>query len=241
MKVNKESNSYTIIFAVIMVVVVGSVLSIVASTLKPYQVKNVENEKKKNILSAIGVEVELGEAAGEFEKYVKGGKILSFDGEILVDDLGKTFEIDVQKEYKSITDVQSRNYPIYECVTKDGENVFVIPMVGTGLWGPVWGFVALKEDMNTIYGANFDHKTETPGLGADINKPAFYDQFKNKSVLGPDGNVRLSVVKAGTGADYDNFDVDGISGGTITSVGVDEMLKRTLGVYKSYNKSTASN
>lgn len=235
MKINKESNAYTFTFSIIMVVVVGAVLSITASMLKPYQDKNVENEKKKNILSAIGVEVELDQAAGEFEKFVKGGKVLAADGSVKSDGLEATFAIDVQKEYKSISDLKDRNYPMYECVTKEGENVLVIPMVGTGLWGPIWGFVALKDDMNTIYGANFDHKTETPGLGAEINKPDFYDNFKQKSVY-VDGTVRLSVVKAGSGSDYDNYDVDGISGGTITSVGVDEMLKRTFEVYKSYNK-----
>jgi Na+-transporting NADH:ubiquinone oxidoreductase subunit C len=236
MAINKDSNAYTFIFSIVMVVVVGAALAVAAMMLKPFQDKNLENEKKLSILSAFGIETTMQNAADDFTKYVTGGKVLSSDGTIKEEGIDAAFNIDIQKEFKSISSPDERNYPLFECVTSDGEKIFVIPMVGTGLWGPVWGYIALKEDMNTIYGANFGHKGETPGLGAEIDKPAFYDQLKNKEVFLND-EVRLSVVKNGKGTDYAKYDVDGISGGTITSVGVDEMIKRTLAIYKGYNSS----
>ena len=227
MAINKDSNAYTFGFAIAMVVIVGGILSFAAMSLKPYQDKNIENEKKQSILAAIGIETELDGAAAKFEEYVTGGWVLDAEGDIKKEGLEEAFKVDVKKQYKSESDESKRDYPLYQCEV-DGQKVYVIPMVGTGLWGPIWGFIALKEDMKTIYGASFDHKTETPGLGAEINKEGFEGQFAGKSVY-KGSKVALSVVKAGK-ASEDN-DIDGISGGTITSDGVHEMIQRTMKKY----------
>ena len=122
-------------------------------------------------------------------------------------------------------------YPLFIC-EKDGDKIYVVPMVGTGLWGPVWGFVSLKSDLNTVFGATFDHKTETPGLGAEISEDSFGDQFKN-DVIYTDGEVSMKILKGGGGLE-DPSGIDGITGGTITSVGVEEMVIRSFQVYKPY-------
>ena len=126
------------------------------------------------------------------------------------------------------------NYPVFECKV-DGKTVYVCPMVGTGLWGPIWGYVALEDDFKTIYGAKFDHKTETPGLGAEINQPGFQDKCVGRE-LNVTSETMFSVLKGG--APTNEHSVDGITGGTITSEGVDEMLNRTLPVYVKYLQSS---
>jgi Na+-transporting NADH:ubiquinone oxidoreductase subunit C len=232
MKINKDSNGYTIFFSVAMVLVVGSLLAFIAMQLKPIQDKNVENEKKQNILAAIGVETSLESAADEFEKYVKNGLVLNNKGEAKEEGIDKAFGVDVMKQYKEGVPADQASFPLYEC-EKDGQKLLVVPVVGQGLWGPIWGYLAIKEDMTTIAGATFDHKGETPGLGAEIKTTAFSDQFKD--LVMSDGPMPIEVVKPGkkTG---DNV-VDGISGGTITSNGVAEMLVRSMNVYKEYFQS----
>lgn len=235
MAINKDSNGFTFGFAAVMVIVVGSVLSITAMSLKPQQKENLRQEKMKNILMTIGAmdrSSNMAEAPGLFEKFVKEQVVLDAEGQVKGDN---AFGVDVKKQYKSMG-FEEREYPLYIC-EKDGNTYYVVPMVGTGLWGPVWGFVALEGDMNTVYGANFDHKTETPGLGAEINTASFQDQFPGEEIFDENNNyVSIAVVKGG-GGDASSHAVDGITGGTITSVGVGEMIDRTLGVYVPYFQS----
>jgi Na+-transporting NADH:ubiquinone oxidoreductase subunit C len=128
---------------------------------------------------------------------------------------------------------EDRSYPMY-LANVDGKQLAVIPMVGKGLWGPIWGYVALESDYNTVYGAVFNHKSETPGLGAEISEGFFQEPFEGKKIYDENGNLVSIDVKKG-GADASNpHAVDGITGGTITSNGVAEMLERTLGIYDSY-------
>jgi Na+-transporting NADH:ubiquinone oxidoreductase subunit C len=124
------------------------------------------------------------------------------------------------------------NLPIYTCNTPEGKR-YVFPMYGKGLWGPIWGYVALGNDLNTITGAIFDHKGETPGLGAEISTPIFEDQFAGKEIYEKGALVSIDVLK-GAGNNLSEHEVDGISGGTITSVGVEDMLKTDFGKYQSY-------
>ena len=151
------------------------------------------------------------------------------------------FNVDVKKQYKelkakAITE-DDMLYPMFVC-EKEGEKIYVVPMVGTGLWGPIWGFVSLESDLNTIFGANFDHKTETPGLGAEINQTSFEGQFSGDNIY-KDGEVAIEVFKSG-GGEATDYGVDGITGGTITSKGVEEMIIRTFGVYQPYFQKTNS-
>jgi Na+-transporting NADH:ubiquinone oxidoreductase subunit C len=233
MTLNKNSNDYTFGFSIAMVVIVGAVLSIAAIQLKPFQTENVKMEKMQNILYSISVLSTREEASDLFDKYVIEQVVLNNKGEVL--EGVKAFDIDIQKQYKEVRakarTEESVEYPLFIC-EKDGDKIYVVPMVGTGLWGPVWGFVSLKSDLNTVFGATFDHKTETPGLGAEISEDSFGDQFKN-DVIYTDGEVSMKILKGGGGLE-DPSGIDGITGGTITSVGVEEMVIRSFQVYKPY-------
>ena len=179
-----------------------------------------------------------------FDQYVKkrynisseGKLVAEKEGAIVATDKEDPFNTDVKKEFRTLK-FEERKHPLFEC-EKDGEKYFVIPMVGKGLWGPVWGYVALKSDYNTIYGAIFDHKTETPGLGAEIKGENFEKQFLGLTIMEGEKFKSIKVHKGGSGLGAEDVHgVDGISGGTITSKGVDEMLKRTLEIYSNYFKT----
>lgn len=243
---NTNSNSYTVIFSAVMVVIVATILAFTAEGLKPKQQENVRREKMQNILSSMGVETDRDGAAALFDVHVKerlvlnsqGKEVSRKSGEVKQGDNADAFNIDVQKEYKEwkagSRKADDINYPLFIC-DKDGNTVYVVPLVGTGLWGPIWGYVALESDMETIAGTSFDHKTETPGLGAEIKEKFFQVQFEGKKIFDESGDfTSVTVVKGGANGDHQ---VDAISGGTITSVGVDEMLARTLKVYEPYFKS----
>jgi Na+-transporting NADH:ubiquinone oxidoreductase subunit C len=135
---------------------------------------------------------------------------------------------------------KTKNFHFLSQKNKEGASRFIIPVVGKGLWGPIWGYICLEEDMNTIAGVSFDHKTETPGLGAEINKPFFMDRWKKSEISDTDGNFqKYEVVKDNSGT-TDPSKVDGITGGTITSKGVEEMVNRSLAIYTNYFKTRKS-
>jgi Na+-transporting NADH:ubiquinone oxidoreductase subunit C len=142
-------------------------------------------------------------------------------------------EVDQSQVNENINEMQKeRKLPVYVC-EKDGERYYVFPLRGKGLWGPIWGYVALQNDFNTIYGANFDHKAETPGLGAEINQEWFESQFTGKKIYKDGKFVSVEVVKGG--ADASNLHrVDGISGGTITSKGLESMIFDGLNSYTGF-------
>jgi len=234
---DKNSNAYTFIFAIIMVTIIAGVLAFTAETLKPLQEKNVKAEKMQKILSTIGVEVSRDEADVSFGKYIKQQLALKADGTVDAD--SDAFALSLKKEVKK---GEAQRFPLY-VAEKDGKTFYVIPLYGAGLWDAIWGYVALDGDKNTIIGANFDHKGETPGLGAEITTDWFQAQFAGKSLLkdataGFEGNnfVSVKVIKGGakTGDDHG---VDGISGGTITSDGVSDMLQERLARYLPYFKN----
>ena len=266
MGVNKEGGGYTFLFAAIMVIVTGASLAMVSLTLKPDIKKNEADKKMIDILGSINVtEATRENAAKLFTEYVKerivlddqGNVVSSMEGAVDPQNPADPFNVDVQKEYKqkisklvqaykndrstllAKVDEQNVNYPLFRC-ERDGKQYFVIPMVGTGLWGPIWGYVALESDMSTVYGASFDHKTETPGLGAGIKEPMFEDQFQGENIYDNGTYVSIDVKKGGSPAD-DKHAVDAITGGTITSNGVDEMLYRTLAIYDNYFKKVRNN
>ena len=232
MAIDKNSNSYTFGFAILMVIVVGSLLAIASQGLKTRQEKNATDKKMMSILSAINIDATRENAQEMYNKYVIDSKIIS--GKDLS---AEAFNVDIKKEFrdKNIS-VSDRNYPLYIC-EKDSDKYYIIPVTGTGLWGPIWGFVALESDFKTIYGANFDHKSETPGLGAEIKYASYSDQYTGETISDTTGSFQpIIVVKDGSGSGI-NSKVDGITGGTITSKGVEEMTTRTLEVYVNYFKS----
>ncbi|MCB9017762.1 MAG: Na(+)-translocating NADH-quinone reductase subunit C [Paludibacteraceae bacterium] len=218
---NTNSNSYTIIYASVIVVIVAFMLAFVSSSLKDRQDKNVEFDKMKQILSAMNI-TEVQDAEAEYKKYVKADEILNAKGEVVSETGG--FKI-------ASKDIMDDNLPLYVCEV-NGSRKFVFPVYGAGLWGPIWGYVCLNEDKNTVYGVYFSHASETPGLGAEIATDKFQNQFKDKKVL-ENGAVELGVMKNGK-VEKMEFQVDGISGGTITSKGVDAMLKGCLSRYNEF-------
>lgn len=257
MAVDVNSNKYTFLFATVMVVIVATLLALASESLKPMQTANVNNEKRQNILKGVGIEVPASEAEKSYNEYVKEALVLGADGKVKETELN-AFNIDVLKDYKSglsniytkldvqefsnIDEIRSElaafdggkgvNYPLY-VIQKDGEDLYVVPLVGTGLWGPIWGYLAISADGKTVVGAVFDHKSETPGLGAEIAQASFQIPFKGKTIFDEKGDFTgIKTVKGG--AKGSAHGVDAISGGTITSNGVSEMIMRTLKLYEPY-------
>ena len=219
---NTNKNSYTFIYASVMVIIVAFLLAFVSSVLKPIQQKNVELDKKKQVLAALNIFEKDAEAA--YATYVKADQLLATDGSVAAENGGFAVENAA---------VNAENLPLYVCEV-EGETKYVLPLYGAGLWGPIWGYVALNADKETIYGVYFSHAGETPGLGAEItNREKFQVPFIGKKALNADNEVVISVVKNGKVQNPDT-EVDGISGGTITSQGVDAMLKSSIGLYKAF-------
>jgi Na+-transporting NADH:ubiquinone oxidoreductase subunit C len=228
------SNTYIFIFSSVMVIAVAAILSIAAITLQPYQKKNVEINKKQNILTSLKIESTANDAEDLYSKYITESFVVNDNGSVIegVD----AFAIDMKKELAK--PLNERYLPVFVGSINGQTKQYIIPVYGKGLWGPIWGYVSLNEDLSTIYGANFAHKGETPGLGAEIDTKAFQAKFIGKQIFDESGAfVSVSVLKGGTANPESNHEVDGISGGTITSVGVDQMLKDCLSSYEPYFKN----
>jgi len=229
---DRNSNTYTFIFAIVMVVVVAAGLAFTATTLKPLQDENIRQEKMQNILSTIGVNGTRKEASEQFSQYVKQELALNADGTVNED--VDAFKIELMKETKKPKEEQA--FPLY-IAEKDGKTFYVIPLFGAGLWKEIWGYIALDSDKNTIVGASFDHAGETAGLGAEINQSWYEDQYIGKTIFDENHNfVSVTAVKGGAKAG-DPHAVDAISGGTITSEGVTNMVTERLGNYLPYFKN----
>ncbi|SFU44116.1 Na+-transporting NADH:ubiquinone oxidoreductase subunit C [Pustulibacterium marinum] len=233
---NRDSNAYTFIFAIIMVVVVASALAFTAVSLKPMQDDNIRKEKMQNILATIGIKVERPEAEAAFNQYFKKENQLSLTKDGDVDESVDAFNINLTSEIKKPVDEQ--RFPLF-IAEKEGSEYYVIPLRGAGLWDAIWGYVALDDDMNTIKGVVFDHKGETPGLGAEITQTYFQERFSDKKIEDENGNfVGITVMKGGSQGN-DNA-IDAISGATITSRGVENMIKERLEHYLNYFKKEQS-
>ncbi len=232
---NKQSNTYTIIYIIVLVVLVGTALAATSLSFKGRQQENINADKMSQILAAALITPQKGEVVADFNKYIKEQFVVNEQGDTL--NGVNAFDVNVSAQSKLAAD--KRELPVYVCNTPDGETKYILPVYGAGLWGPIWGYVAFDKNGTTVYGAYFAHQGETPGLGAEIEKPAFSDQFKGKRVF-KDGRFHpIAVVKAGqlplNGEDY----VDGISGGTITSKGVGTMLDNCLSPYRRFLQKLA--
>jgi Na+-transporting NADH:ubiquinone oxidoreductase subunit C len=230
---DKQGNLYTFLYASVMVIVVAAVLALVSTGLKDTQAKNVEVAKKIDLLKSVGIQSDASTAEDLYKKHIGDHtKVINMNGEE-VD--GEAFIIDMSKEVRK--EPADRNYPLYICQLENGEEKIIIPLRGTGLWGPIWGYISLNSDKKTVYGATFDHKGETPGLGAEISKEPFQIPFKGKTIFDGSGTfTSIAVLKGGIAAGNPHA-VDAISGGTITSNGVDAMLKECLKGYEKYLKN----
>lgn len=213
-----NKNTYTVIYATVMVVVVAVLLALASYLLKDRQQRNVALETKQQILKSVKLGLDAAEQDDKatyleslYDKYIKDTTITSREEQL----------------------------QLYICTLDGGEKVYIVPVHGTGLWGPIWGYIALKNDFNTIYGTTYDHKGETPGLGAEINTLNFSKQFEGKQIFNNGNFESILVVKGGADPSSNN-QVDAISGGTITSKALEDMLKKSIGHYLEYFKAAAS-
>jgi Na+-transporting NADH:ubiquinone oxidoreductase subunit C len=226
------SNRYIFIFSSVMVIIVAAILSFIAIQLQPLQEKNILLEKKMSILKAMNIQTTKDEAEDKYDKYIVNSYTVNHQGEKTgnADAFGINFKEELDKQE------EERRYPVYIGQTEKSKKVYIFPLHGKGLWGPVYGYISLKSDMKTVYGVIFDHDDETPGLGAEINTDEFQEQFQGKQIFDDAGvYVGIEIVKGGTAPDNSNA-VDALSGATITSDGVEAMIYTCLGYYKPFIK-----
>ena len=230
MAINKNSNAYIIIYTVVMVVIVGALLAFLATSLKPMQDANVLNEQKVSIMKAFG------EAELNFDDVVTIGRINGgeFTAVAEAQDVAAIFDIlGNRKALSEATDA----LPIFK-LEKDGVTKFVLPIVGKGLWGDIWGYVSLQqtEDNVMITGIVMDHAGETPGLGAEIATEAVQKTFEGKKLYNAEGEFAVRMQKGGAQNEYQ---VDAITGGTKTCDGVNAMLAESVGKYATFLRGEA--
>lgn len=228
---NKQSNTYTIIYSAVMVVVVGIVLAVTYMALKPKQDENIANDKRQQILSAVHVTAPEGEVKETFNKYITERFLVNVAGDKID---GDAFAVNIANEMKKAEN--ERQLPVFVCTLSADDVKYIIPVSGAGLWGPIWGYVAVNADGNSVYGAYFSHSGETPGLGAEISTKNFQNQFEGKELYKNGAFRSIDVMKSGQKPIDDADYVNAISGGTITSKGVQTMLADCIVDYNSFLK-----
>ena len=238
---NTNSNTYTVIYSTILVVVVAAVLAYVSISLSGKQQANVDTETRQSILYSVNLAQGADEAEDknsyieqEYNKYITDSYLVNAQGDRVE---GDAFSLSLKSQYdimkQSDPDLSKLTLPVFVGTLDDGSHVEIFPLYGAGLWGPIWGYISLKDDYNTVYGATFLHKGETPGLGAEIATPNFSSQFEGKTIFDGDQLVSVSVVKGGA-PEGDMHGVDAISGGTITSNALGRAIKQWLEYYEPY-------
>ncbi|QXP60117.1 Na(+)-translocating NADH-quinone reductase subunit C [Olleya sp. HaHaR_3_96] len=243
MAMDTDKNSYTVIFAIVMVLVVGSLLAFTAATLKPNIAENRRMEMQQNILYAMGVNgnegdgditfVSTDKVAGDFSTYIT--KQLVIENGVTKED-NEAYLIDVKKEQAKAKNGGTRRLPLF-IGEKDGKTFYIAPIRGKGLWDAIWGYVALDENM-VVQGTFFDHAGETPGLGANIKQRYFMDDFYGEKLLTDAGAFKGITVAKGNNDPKnlikDDYEVDALAGATITGDGVSAMIKKDLKLYQPY-------
>ena len=226
MKTN--SNSYTIIYSVIIVVIVAFLLAFVSQALKPMQDANVALDKKKQILNSLNIrDLNDAQADAKYKEVVVADRVIDEKGKVLLP--GTTGGEDAGFKLES-KDYKEGKLALYICRV-NGETKYVIPVYGMGLWGPISGYIALNADKSTVYGVYFNHESETAGLGAEIkDNKAWQEKFQGKKLFknGDDKTIALSVEKK---VEDPTTQVDAVTGATLTSNGVRDMLHEALGKY----------
>jgi Na+-transporting NADH:ubiquinone oxidoreductase subunit C len=230
-------------------VVVGAILAYLASGLKPFIKENERFEKQQNILYAMGVNDNEGtgsvsfipttEVEEVFTSYIKEQLVISGD-QITQDD--QAYLIDMKKQLAARKKGNPYKLPVF-IGEKDGKKYYILPMYGKGLWDAIWGFIALDDNM-IVQGVYFDHKAETPGLGANIKERFFMDDFEGESIMEDGRLAGIKVIKGNndpTNADKEDNSVDALAGATITGNGVTSMITESLKLYKDYLESVRSN
>ena len=232
---NKQSNLYTTIYIIVLVVLVGTALAATSLALRDRQQANVNADKMRQILASVNITATDGDVVAKFNEVIEKQLVVNSEGKEIV---GSAFDINVAQQVKLPAD--ERQLPVYVCRTDNGLK-YILPAYGAGLWGPIWGYISLDADGSKIYGAYFAHQGETPGLGAEIEKPAFSNEFKGLNLFKEGQFLPIAVVKAGQKPAGNEDYVNGISGGTITSKGVGAMIDNCLSPYKSFLETLRNN
>lgn len=242
------SNRYIFIYSTVMVILVAALLSSTALILKPRQDKNLTINKIQRILAALNIEATMENAEELYGKYIKSEVVIDQDGNIAgIYRNGKAekgsvraFDVDLKKELYAKKMKKPFLSPLY-IAEVNGKTIYIVPLRGVGLWGPLYGNIAFGPDFNEVIGAAFMHDKETPGLGAEIDRKAFSDQMIGKKIFGANGEFQsIRVIKGGPAMlepAMQIHGVDAISGGTITSNGVSAMLRDCLENYLTYIKN----
>ena len=228
---NRNSNTYTIVYATVMVILVAIGLAFTSQALREDQKRNEDIDKMQQILSALNIHVTPEEAMEKYDSVITDAFLVDSEGNVVEGTNGKG--VDSPAFTYALAEIKnSDKVPVF-LANVDGAQKHVLGMYGAGLWGPIWGYISVNDDKNTIFGANFSHAGETPGLGAEITTEHFYSQFEGKELY-KDGEFKsVAVVKSGHSAPGQDY-VDGISGGTLTSQGVHHMLYDSLKKYDNY-------
>lgn len=229
-----DSSSYTIIFSVILVVVVGALLAFFANFTQEMRVNNDKVKSQIDILSSMGIEATRANATEVFNKYITHQYIVEGDK---ATENKEAYLVDVKKEQNNAKLGKVQKLPLF-VGEKDGKKIYIVPVRGNGLWDAIWGYIALNDDLKSINGVFFDHKGETPGLGANITESFFKDDFKGEMLYNASGEYKSVEISKSNG-DPNNKDktdnqVDAISGATITGAGVGTMLKSGIKLYLPY-------
>ncbi|MFY0592996.1 NADH:ubiquinone reductase (Na(+)-transporting) subunit C [Roseivirga sp.] len=239
----QQSNKYIIIFSLVLTAVLGGMLSGVSQVLGPAQKKAQDLDTKKQILGAIPSEkealadMEPEEILARYQEVISSS-VADFQGN-LVDKNEKgadmvAEEVNIEKNYKK--SVEDRMFPVFK-YSYNGEEAYILPVYGAGLWDAIWGFVAVNPDLKSVRGISFDHKGETPGLGARITSDEIQARYQGKSLYDDNGNyVAITMVK-GEKTPEDRLGpnkVDGLAGATLTANGVNDMLLNYIGYYQKY-------
>ena len=230
---NTNSNSYTIIYSIIIVILVAFLLAFVFQALKPMQDANVALDKKKQILNSLNIrDLNNEEAAAKYQEVVLADEIIDEQGNVLEkgEQGGENYGFKLNS-----ADFKNGKLALFVCKVA-GQTKYVIPVYGMGLWGAINGYIAINADKSTVFGTYFDHESETAGLGAEIkDNRAWQNQFQGKKLFAQDPNkIALAVSKK---VEDPATQVDGITGATLTSNGVTEMLQTCLGAYMNFLKA----
>ena len=239
----QQSNLYVIVFSAILTVVLGGLLSLANQGLKPMQQRSVELDTKKKILGAVtDLKGKKGNEVIELYGQTIESIVVDLNGEIVEkDEKGAAIiaeNVDVAKNFKKAP--EDRLYPVFKYHKAGDKNEvqsYIFPVYGRGLWGPIWGFIALETDLNTLKGTSFDHKTETPGLGARITSNEVSGRYNGKKLFDENGNlISISMLKGENNPAkvLDEHHVDGMSGATLTANGMNEMLESYFTYYRAY-------
>ena len=232
-KFNTNGNVYTLVYASVIVIIVAFLLAFVSSALKPTQDANVAIDKKQQILASLNIRgVEKTDVETKFAEVIQQDMIYSVASTDVMDE-GKS-ETKDQAGFQVKSKELKEKRPFY-VATVEGQTKYVIPVTGAGLWGGIWGYVALDDDCETVFGTYFSHESETAGLGARITEDWFQESFAGKKLHSAEGGeaVALSVVKKGKEGNLkpENY-VNAVTGATLTSNGVNDMIQKGLGAYQ---------